>query len=231
MRVLGIIPARKGSQRVPGKNMRKLIGKPLVAWVLEAALASTLDQVVVSSDDPEVLKLAEELAPGSALPRPQEICTSSSPAIEYVKHAISATSHDKRTFDAVAIIQPSSPFTRASDIDGTVQLLETSDTDSAVTVVQVPHDLHPVKFKFLQDGLLLPVVEDEAGRASPEHLSEVYVRNGSVYCSRLTSIELGSILGNTSAGYVMPRERSVDINDEFDFAFAKFLAERGSDTH
>ena len=231
MRVLGIVPARGGSLRVRDKNIRSLGGRPLVAWVLETALAAaSLDQVVVSSDSSEVLAIAEDLAPGSALLRPAPLCEADSPAIDYVTHALEhVESGASGAFDAVAILQPSSPFTRPTDIDATVALLESSGADSAVSVTRVPHDLHPVKFKYMRDGMLTALLDDERGRASPAQLPEVYVRNGSVYCSRRDTINQGTILGNTSAGYEMPRSRSVDINDEFDMEFAEFLATRIGD--
>lgn len=229
MRVLGIVPARAGSARVPRKNIRIIGGRPLVAWVLEAAIeAQLVDHVVVSSDSDAVLEIAERISPGSALERPKALCGASSPAIDYVTHALESVEEraGAPSYDAVAILQPSSPFTRPIDIDATVSLLHTSGADSAVTITRVPHDLHPVKFKYLDGNVLVPLIEDERGRASPGDLSEVFVRNGSVYCARRSTITRGTILGDVSVGYIMPRELSVDINDEFDFEFAEFLASR-----
>lgn len=228
MKSLGIIPARAGSKRVPGKNLRNLGGKPLVRWALDAARsASSLSTVVVSSDDEEVLTLARQLDPLLALRRPPELATDTSPAIDCVVHALSALeARAEGPFDIVVIIQPSSPFTLPLDIDETVKLLMTSSADSAVSVVRVPHDLNPVKFKRMAGTMLVPYLEDEAGRFAAHEMPYVYVRNCSVYATRRNVIESGKIIGDVCLGYEMPRERSIDINDEHDLELAAFLLDR-----
>lgn len=229
MKVLGIIPARGGSKRVPGKNLRKLGGKELVAHSLEIALAAkSLSAVVLSSDSPEVLAVGARYPKVISLRRPDAISTDTALAIEYVKHALAEV---KGPFDAIAIIQPSSPFTLPSDIDATVAVLEAAPTaDSAVSVMKVDHAVHPVKLKRLEGDKLVAYMEEERGRMAAHELADLYVRNCSVYVMRRATIEQKqSILGDDSRAYVMPRERSVDINDELDWKFAQFLfAEGGS---
>ncbi len=228
MRVLGIVPARGGSVRVPRKNIRLFGGRPLVEWAVRAALgATTLDRVVVSSDDPEVLELAGRLLPRGALTRPAELATSTAPAIGYVQHALDVVeAEDGLRYDAIAIVQPTSPFTDGSDIDATVDLLARSGADSAVTVVRVAHDVHPVKMKSLDGDRLVALLEEERGRMAEADLPEVYVRNGAVYAATRATIDRGLIVGDDCRAVVMPRERSVDINDELDLAFAEFLLAR-----
>jgi CMP-N-acetylneuraminic acid synthetase len=228
VRTLCIIPARAGSVRLAEKNLRELGGKPLVVRALEAALAaSQLDHVVVSSDSEAILRLAEQTCEGSALLRPSALATAQSPAVEYVTHALDTLrSRGVDRFDAVAIVQPSSPFTLPSDIDSTVELLSQTGAPSAVSIVRVPHDQHPAKFKVRQGEYLAPYFEDEGGRATPDSLPKVYVRNGSVYVTRVEVIASGMIIGSPSVGFEMPRERSVDINDAFDLEFAQYLWEQ-----
>jgi CMP-N,N'-diacetyllegionaminic acid synthase len=225
LRVLGIVPARGGSKRLASKNLRLLGGKPLVAWAIEAAQAARrVERLIVSSDDSHVLEIAANYDPALPLRRPDELCTDTSPAIDYVRHALAMLEEsDQHRFDAVAIIQPSSPFTTAADIDATIDLLETSGADSAVSVMEVSHDLHPLKFKTMQGDRLLPYFEAEAGRMAAHELPRVYVRNCSVYASRRATLEAGQIIGDDCRGYVMPRERSLDINDSLDLSFAEFL--------
>ncbi|MBX7100244.1 MAG: acylneuraminate cytidylyltransferase family protein [Myxococcaceae bacterium] len=232
MRVLGIVPARAGSKRVPRKNVRPLGGKPLIAHALEAALAAkSLARVVVSSDSDEVLAVAAAHPGAVALRRPDALAQDTSPAIDYVKHALaSLEGQGEARFDAVAIVQATSPFTTAQDIDDTVGLLERSpEADSAVSVMEVDHATHPVKLKRMEGVALLPYLEDEGGRMAAHELPRLFVRNCSVYVTRRPVIDAqGSVLGKTSVGLVMPRERSLDINDELDFAFAEFLVSRRS---
>ncbi len=226
MRALGIVPARAGSTRVPGKNLRELGGRPLVQWAIDAACgAPGLDLVVVSSDSDEVLALAEA-AGVVALRRPSELATNESPAIDYVRHALEQVDEPLRPFDSVAIVQPSSPFTTSDDIRRCLELLDASGADSAVTVHRVDHAVHPFKFKTLDGDRLVPFLVDEATRTAAHDLPEVYVRNGSVYASRRATIARGDLLGDDSRGVVMPRERSLDINDELDLEFAAFLLAR-----
>jgi CMP-N,N'-diacetyllegionaminic acid synthase len=227
MRMLGIIPARGGSKRVPRKNVRPLAGRPLVLRAVDAAAsAKRIQTLVVSSDDPEVLQLVEKDGRARALPRPAELAGDTSPAIDYVRHALSVLEGAAPKFDGIVIIQPSSPLTLGSDIDGTIALLEESGADTAVSMVKVGHDLHPAKFKRMDGSRVLPFYEEEQGRMASHELPEAFVRNCSVYASRRDVIERGVIIGEDCRGFVMPRERSVDINDELDFEFAEFLCSR-----
>lgn len=224
MRVLGIVPARAGSKRLPRKNVRRLGDKPLVAWAIEAARsASSLDRLVVSSDDPEVLECARSYDQELPLRRPAELARDRSPAIDYVRHALDAVGGE---FDAVAIVQATSPFTQPGDIDATVSLLQSTSADTAVSVMKLDHAIHPVKLKVMEGDRLLPYIEEERGRMAAQDLPDLYVRNCSVYATRRRILTSGEIIGPDCRGYVMPRERSIDINDATDFAFAEFLLAR-----
>lgn len=216
---------------MPRKNVRPLAGRPMVLWAVEAAVgARSLSRVVVSSDDEEVLRLAATVDARLALRRPAEMATDSAPAIEYIRHALQTLEQEgEERFDIVVVVQPSSPFTLPEDIDGTVKLLLETGAASAVSVVRVPHDLHPLKFKLMRESRLHPYIEDEAGRFSYHQMPDVYVRNCSVYAALREQIAVGEIIGDDCAGYVMPRERSIDINDELDMEFACFLAGRMKD--
>ncbi len=225
MRVLAIIPARGGSKRVPGKNKRLFAGKPLVSWVVEAALkARRLDRIVVSSDDDDILEIADKYPTILSIQRPTEISGDESLAIEYVRHALtSLKTYDGSVYDTVAILQPSSPLTRPIDIDSTIELLEESKADSSVSVMQLDHAIHPAKLKVLQKDRLYPYLEDENGRMAAHELPTIYVRNCAVYVTRKHVLDQGEIIGQDCRAYIMPREFSVDINDEYDFQFAEFL--------
>lgn len=229
MKTLGLIPARAGSRRLPRKNLRLLGGKPLVQWAIDTArCATTLDAVVVSSDDEAVLDLAASLDPSLPLPRPEALATDTSPAIDFIHHAL-GTLDPSHNVEVVVVIQPTSPFTRPDDIDSTVSLLHRTGASSAVTVVQVAHDLHPLKFKMFEGHLLRPFIADERGRLAAHQLPPVFVRNGSVYTSTRTAIDSNTIITDDCAGYVMPRDRSIDINDEVDLIMAELMLLRSTD--
>jgi CMP-N,N'-diacetyllegionaminic acid synthase len=229
MGVLGIVPARGGSKRIPHKNLVLLGGKPLVAWAIETAQqVSCLDRVVVSSDDQEVLAIAGGYDQRLPLERPAELASDEAPAVAYVRHALSTLElAGAPRFDVIVILQPSSPLTAARDVEDTVALLVRSGADTAVTVMEVEHAVHPAKLKRMEGDRLLPYLEEEQGRMAAHELPKVFVRNCAVYAIRRHVIEAGAIIGPDCRGLLMPRERSLDINEPLDLAFAEFLLARG----
>ena len=172
-RILGIIPARKGSKRVVDKNFRDFVGKPLFTYVTEAALKSMLlSDIVVSTDHEDIIQYTHE-----------------------------------RFRKVIPLKRP-----------------EAISTDSAVTVVKLDHMVHPVKMKLLgEQNRLLPFLEEEGNRMTADELPAIYVRNCSVYATRMDTIKSNLIIGQDCRGYLMPPERSVDINEMIDFEFAEFL--------
>ena len=129
-------------------------------------------------------------------------------------------------FDYTVIVQPSSPFTLGIDIDKTIRLLYESNADSSVSIMKLDHAIHPVKMKVMKGDRLDAFIEEEEGRMAAHELPELYVRNCSVYVSTIASIKNDKIIGDNCLGYVMPRERSIDINDPIDFEFAEFILSR-----
>ncbi|MBK8954391.1 MAG: acylneuraminate cytidylyltransferase family protein [Saprospiraceae bacterium] len=227
--ILGIIPARSGSKRVPMKNLRKLAGKTLVEYAIDAALDSRLlNYIALSSDSTEILKLADSYNNKIwQIQRPDEISGDTSTALEYVEHTLEVMKGlNLETPQYVVIIQPSSPFTKGEDIDATIRRLLELKTDCAVSVREVQFDLHPSKFKYIRDGKLLPYFEDTGDHMARHLLDKIYVRNGSVYMSSIELIRSRKLLNDSCAAYVMPPERSIDINDLLDLEFAEFLLQK-----
>lgn len=228
MRTLTLIPVRGGSKRCPRKNARLLGDKSLTARAIETALGARLPaRVVVSSEDAELLEIARSYDPAIAHERPAPLADDTSLVIHTVRHVLDdLESRGEPPFDAVAIIQASSPFTTSADVDAVLELLERSGADSCVGVSAVDFTFHPAKLKLLDGDRLLPYLVDEQGRMAAHEMPTVYARNGSIYASRRAVIDSGRVLGADCRGYVMPRERSVDINDELDWEFAEFLVAR-----
>lgn len=222
--ILGIIPARAGSKRLPNKNKLPFDGKPLIQHIIEAGQkAKRITQLVVNTDDTDILAMEKDFQGLTFLKRPEELAKDDSPAIAYVQYTIEKFKKEGITFDAVVILQPTSPLTLPEDIDGTIDLLLNSKADSSVSVMKLDHATHPVKMKTMEGQKLNPYFEEERGRMAEHELTEVYVRNCSVYVTRTPVMEGGQIIGDTCLGYLMPRERSIDINDRMDFTFAEFL--------
>jgi CMP-N,N'-diacetyllegionaminic acid synthase len=222
VRALGLVPARGGSTRVPRKNRALLGGRTLVRRALETALAAgCFDVVALSSDDDEILAEARGLDV-VALRRPPELSTETVRAREFALHAF----HELGDFDALAIVQCTSPFTAPEDVRGAVELLERTGAESVVTVGIADAAHHPLKLKRLVGDRLEPYLEDD--RLAPSHeLETLWVRNGSVYVFRRDVVLERGLEADDVRGYVMPRERSFDIDTAEDLAFAQFLVERG----
>ncbi len=225
MRVIGLVPARGGSRRVPRKNLAVLGGRTLVRRTLETALAaSCFTQVVLSSDDDEILAEADGLDV-VALRRPAELADETSRAADFALHALQELDDPAASIEAVAILQCTSPFTAPEDVAGAVELLARTGAESVVTVAAADAAHHPLKMKRLEGERLLPYLEDD--RLSPSHeLERLWVRNGSVYAFRRDVVER-ALEAEDVRGYEMPPERSFDIDTPRDLAFAEFLVERG----
>ncbi|RAV99750.1 acylneuraminate cytidylyltransferase family protein [Pseudochryseolinea flava] len=225
MKCLGIIPARKGSKRVPGKNTKLLNGVPLLTYALKACEESEfLTTIVVSSDDDDVLPMLASTR-AKFLKRPDMLATDYSPAIDYVHHVLQSFSDE--SFDVIVIVQATTPFVRSNDIDSTIELLANDSTaDSAVSVMKIEQLYHPMKLKTMRNNILYPYLTEEKGIVAAKDLPNVYVRNGGVYATRPAVIASNRIIGDTCLGFVMPSERSIDINEPIDFEFAEFIAKK-----
>jgi CMP-N,N'-diacetyllegionaminic acid synthase len=225
MRVLGLIPARGGSTRLLRKNLAVLEGTTLVRRCLAMALrCPDLDAVCLSSDDPEILAQASGLDGVIALARPPALAGATAPVADAVLHALAAIEGEGAArFDAVALVQCTSPFTEPDDISQAIALLARSGAECAVTVAQVEHALHPYKFKRLVGERLEPLFEDDAGRPAPD-LPEVWVRDGAVYVARRDLVERRRMISEDCVALPMPRERSLDINDARDLAVARVMS-------
>lgn len=220
MKTLGIIPARGGSKAIPRKNLVILGGKPLLRWTCEAATKSKLDRIIVSTDDKEIAKVAESSGVEVPFVRPPELSADSSLTIDVVIHAITQLGD---TFDAVMVLQPTSPFRTTDDINKCISLLRDSEADSVISVVDVGGH-HPARMKFLEGGLLIDPPYAESRENQPrQELQPMYIRNGAVYLTHVPVLMQGSFKGDSSIGYVMPAERSINIDIPFDVTVAEAL--------
>lgn len=227
MRILGLVPARGGSRRTPRKNLALIGGRTLVRRALETTLASgAVADLVLSSDDPEILAEAEGLDV-VALSRPGELAADTARAYDVAMHALAAMEEGSGTpYDGLALVQATTPFTEPGDVAAAVELLARPGVQSVVTVCRIEDGLHPLKLKRLDGDRLLPFLRDD--ELTPSHeLPELWTRNGAVYASRRAVLEAGTLVSPEAHAVPMPRSRSVDVNDPLDLAFARFLHERG----
>jgi len=219
-RCLAVIPARAGSKGLPGKNLLPLGGKPLIAWSIEAALASRyLDQVIVSSEDAEILAIAREWGAATPFVRPAELADDDTPGIDVVLHACQVLCG----YDYVVFLQPTSPLRTTADIDRAIELSEECGAPACVSVTKA--DKSPYWMYYLDSACHMAPVMDASQRPTlRQALPEVYALNGAVYVARVDwLLRTRSFLTPETAAYVMPRERSVDIDTALDFKIAEAL--------
>jgi CMP-N,N'-diacetyllegionaminic acid synthase len=219
VRVLGLIGARGGSKGVPRKNLKPLGGKPLVGWAVEAGLAArTVDRVVITTDDEEIAEVARTHGADVPFMRPAELAADNSLQIDAIVHAVQTLAEQGDAYDAVALLQPTVPLRSAADIDATVELLEASGADSAITVAEVDA-YHPATYYVMGAGEeLTPLLESNPAGVLRQDLTRCYWRTGAVYATR-TDVLLGerSLYGARTVGHVVPLERSFNIDSPFDW--------------
>ncbi len=235
MKVLGIITARGGSKGIPGKNLKLLAGKPLLAYTIETARASrALDRVILSTEDEAIAAAARDLGCDVPFMRPTDLAQDDTPHLPVIQHATRwMQERAGYTPDAVMILQPTSPLRTADDIAAAVHLLETSGADSVLSVNEVPVHAHPMRTLRLDaqgDAVLFVSGEPVRKRINRrQDLPPAWVMNGCIYACRTRVLfdAQPSLYGNRVAAYRMPADRSLSIDDLEDWhAAERALASR-----
>lgn len=219
MDVLGLIPARGGSKGIPRKNLAPLGGRTLLAWTCDTAReAESPTRVVVSTDDDEIAAEAARCGV-EVLRRPAALASDSTPMLDVVAHALDELGEP----DAVALLQPTSPFRRAEHVDAAVALLRESGADTVVSVVEVPHRFTPASLMRLDGTRLLPY-GDGVGPLRRQDKERLYARNGpAVLVTRAAVVRAGTLYGDDVRPYVMAERDSLDVDGPDDLALAELL--------
>ena len=219
MNLLALIPARGGSKGIPRKNIRPFCGKTLLQWSIDVALAaSSVNRVVVSTDDAEIAEVAR--AGGAEVPflRPPELATDSAPAIAPVLHALQQLPE----VSALLLLQPTSPMRRVEDVEEIIGLDRQLGHDAVVSVTL--SSKHPAWMYGLSPAQLLEPLMILPDAACRQQLPPAYALNGALYLASRSFLERErSFLTANTVGYVMPPERSVDIDTPLDWQWGEFL--------
>jgi CMP-N,N'-diacetyllegionaminic acid synthase len=224
-KVLGIIPARGGSKGVPGKNIKALGGKPLIAHSIEEAKKSRfLSTLIVSTDSEEIANISKSFGAEVPFLRPQEFATDKSLSIDVVHHALKyyQEKHDEH-FDYVVLLQPTTPFRTAQDIDQSLEMLDSNDCDTIVSVVDVGAN-HPARMYSIADQQLKSVMNEEISMMPRQDLPPVYIRSGDVYAAKIKTIQTyNSLMGKRCFPLIIPQGRAINIDTINDFQAAELL--------
>ena len=213
-RVLGVIPARGGSKGLVGKNIRLANGRPLLAWTIEAARASKcLDRVVLSSDDEAIMSVARSLGCDVPFRRPDELATDTASSIDVVLHALDVVPG----YDTVVLLQPTSPLRTAADIDAACELYARPPGVSCVSVS--PAEQSPyLMYRVADDLSMQPLLPLPSTATRRQDLPDAFALNGAIYIADVSFLRVARTFVTTQAvAYVMPRERSIDIDTASDF--------------
>jgi len=222
-KILGIIPARGGSKGIPRKNIRILSGKPLIAWTIETALKSIyIDKLIVSTDDIEIADISRKYGALVPFMRPPEFAKDTSKAIEVVQHALKQMEKiDSTNYNIITYLEPNAPLKITEDIDNAIEIFAKEKPDSVVSVCEADK-FHPILMKKIVDGKLEPIWQNEP-EGLPRQLYEpkAYMRNGAVYVLKRENILNGKFYGEKILAYIMPLERSVNIDNLNDWFVAE----------
>ncbi|MFD1037192.1 cytidylyltransferase domain-containing protein [Virgibacillus byunsanensis] len=220
-KILAIIPARGGSKGIPKKNIKQIAGKPLIAWTIEEALKSKyIDRLVVSTEDEEIASISKSFGAEVPFLRPDTLSKDTTPGIEPILHAI----ENLPGFDYVLMLQPTSPLRTVEDVDGIIEWMIEKEYQTAVSICL--SDKTPSwMFQLTNDSNLESVVQEEVTVRRQES-KNVYALNGALYLISSKELsEFKSFFTNNTKGYVMPKERSFDIDDLVDFQICENFLE------
>jgi CMP-N,N'-diacetyllegionaminic acid synthase len=221
-RYLAIVPARGGSKRLPGKNLLRLGGRPLLGYTLEAARAARrLDAVVVSTDSQQIAEYALAQGVDTQGLRPSEISGDTSPVVAALQEAHAKFTRRQPPVDAVILLQPTSPLRTARHIDEAITLFESSGADT-VTSVRASRE-HPSWTWREAGGALVPYSSMREMELDRSAMPRTFVETGAIYVIGSRVLEAGRIYGDKVVGYLMDARESVDIDTAFDLQWAEFL--------
>ena len=219
---LALITARGGSKGLPGKNVKLLNGKPLIAYTIKAAIdAKCFDKIVVSTDDENIAKVAEQYGAEVPYLRPAHLANDTAKSIDVVLDIINFYDREGYQFERLFLLQPTSPLRTPKDIQNVMNLMR-EGVESVVAVKEAPS--HPGTY-FKMDNQQIPLSSIRAfANVNRQELGSYYKINGAAYCIDWNFLKVKKTLyGNNTLGYVMPKERSIDIDDEIDFQLAELL--------
>jgi len=218
--ILAIITARASSKGVVGKNIRTVMGKPLIAWTIEAANASNyIDKLVISTDGEEIMEVARTYGCDVPFKRPDELSNDTATSVDVVIHTIQMLEQD---FDYILLLQPTSPLRTAIDIDNAIVQFVSSGVSSLISVTKAkesPYAIHTIK-----NNTLKPLINTEKKPHRRQDGPDYYVVNGAIYLIE-TDVLMSekSFLQSDTQVFIMPRSRSIDLDTEQDFQYLEYI--------
>lgn len=224
MRILGLIPARGGSKGVPQKNIKLLNGIPLLQYTSDVALqCKALSKVVLSSDDDNIIGVGKQLGIEVPFKRPDNLAKDETPTLPVILHTLDFFKKQGEEFDAVCLLQVTSPFRTLKLLNNAVETFKQEQTDSLVSVLEVPHEYNPHWTFLPNDSNHLKIATgDQTIITRRQELPKSYFRDGSVYITKTSVLkEQKSLYGNTISYVISDANRYVNIDTLEDWKLAE----------
>jgi len=226
MNIISIIPARGGSKGIPKKNIRLLAGKPLIAYsIIEANKSKFVDYVIVSTEDSEIASIGKKFG-AEIIERPKKLAQDDSLTIDVIYHTIDKLKNNiDKDKTIIVLLQPTSPLRTVEDIDNSINLYLEQECESVVSVCKTYHP--PQWSLIIENGFLKPLFGKNYFMKQRQTFDDTYFLNGAIYIAKVETLyKYKSFICQYSIPYIMPYDRSIDIDEENDLMLAELLMKR-----
>jgi CMP-N,N'-diacetyllegionaminic acid synthase len=223
-KILGIIPARKGSKSVPHKHVRNLGLHPLIHYTLAAASQSKLlTKVMLSSNCTEIIKQAFPFKNVEVpFTRPDDLAEDHTPTIPVILHALEHYANKGENFDAICLLQPTTPFRANGLIDHAIEKFITTQTDSLITVQKIPPRFNPHwSLSMTVNQCIAPILGSNMLIPNRQALPDAYYRDGQIYLATVALVQSGTLLSNQTIGFLNEHSTDINIDEPADWQLAK----------
>ena len=226
-KIAALIPARGGSKGLPGKNIRPLLGKPLICWTIEQALSSKyLDRVIVSTDDKAIAGISKRAGAEVPFMRPRRLASDKAKSIDAIIHAVEFLRGNGSEFDYLMLLEPASPLREVSDIDNAVKLLIDNKVKASsivsVSKVEAAHPAFDVMIN--KKGFIIPYGSGGMKAKRRQDITELYFFEGTIYMSEIKELfRRKGFYHNRTIAYVVPKWKAPEIDDISDLIYAEAI--------
>jgi CMP-N,N'-diacetyllegionaminic acid synthase len=227
VRILALIPARGGSKRLPGKNIRLLGEKPLIVWSIDVAKdISEICDILVSTDDPAIAEVCKEA--GAYVPwlRPAGLASDTASTVDVALHALDWYEAEKGTVDGLLLLQPTSPFRTKESVRKGIELFKDSSMQQVLAISPTP--AHPMWMLKVQDNQMVPFMHEHGFGTRSQDLPPVFVVNGSIYLTSSEDLRMNqSFIGSKISPIIIESQmEALDIDAEWDMALGEFMLKK-----
>ena len=224
-RILAIIPARGGSKGLPGKNIRELCGKPLIAWSIEHAQKSKyVDEIFISTDSREIADVAEKYGAPCPELRPAELARDTAPSSEFIVYTLNKMKNENKPFDYFILLEPTSPLRDVEDVDKSIEMLIDNHEGESCVGVAMSGTIHPAFMVVKSENGFLKTLMPDDSTLRRQDLPDVYFFEGSVYVSNVEAyLQKRNFYHDKTIPYVVPEWKSHEVDDFVDFTIIEAI--------